>query len=320
MEQALGGVNVLDFSDGMAGGLAASICADFGAEVIKVEKPGGNSCRKMEPFVDGVSLVDSRVNRGKKSIVLDMQRAEDVKTAADLAKKTDVLIEDFSPGRMEALGLGYTSLAVKNPGLIYCSVTPYGQKGPDAHKPANELMVQALAGVMGTTGETGKTPQAHGFAMGDFAAGQTAYGSIVAALCYRLAEGKGQSIDVSIVRSLLFFNSAVERMSLGAYAGLEGNHHPTISPFGIFNGNKGQSVVICALNAKLWNALCTLMERPELAEDPRFVTVGQRAKNPAGKGRSAGFAHLFHQRRIERSSCPVHGLVVRRPNAGGVFP
>lgn len=261
----------------MGGGLAASMLADYGATVIKIEKPGvGNSLRQIGPFIDGVSLIDSRINRGKQSVELDLDDKEDCEIAKKLAASCDVVIEDFTPGVMAGRGLGYHDIEALRKDVIYCSVTPFGQTGPYAKKRANELTIQAYSGTLGTTGD--KQPQMHGFYMSDFAAGQSAYGSIVAALCYRLNSGEGQHIDVSNTRSLVYLNSAVERLTVGVFAGLEGNHHPTIAPFGIFNGNDG-GVVICALNAKLWNNLCDLMGKPEFKEDERFVTVQGRATN-----------------------------------------
>ena len=279
MKQMLDGIKVLDFTSTVAGAGAGAMMADYGASVLKIEPPTGDPLRAMPPLMDGVSLTHCWFNRGKQSLVLDLQKAEDVETVRRMMKNADVVIEDGAPGAMAKLGLDYETVSKDNPGLIYCSVTPFGQKGPYRDKVGNDLMVQALSGIMEITGEMGGLPEKHGTPVGDYAGSQSAYSSIVAALCWRRKSGEGQYIDVSTMHILVWLNSAVDRINVNVYTTREGNHHPALSPFGLFYGNNGQSVIICALNPKIWTSICNIIGHPEYIDDPRYSTVSQRTAN-----------------------------------------
>lgn len=279
MKQILDGVKVLDITTTVAGAGAAALLADYGAAVLKIEPPSGDPLRKMSPVMDGVSLTHCWFNRGKGSLVLELDQPEGAAQLKKMMKAADVVIEDSAPGTMEARGLDYGSISAGNPGLIYCSVTPFGQKGPYREKVGNDLMVQAMSGVMEITGELGGLPEKHGTPVGDYAASQSAYSSIVAALCCRMKSGRGQFIDVSTMRTLIWLNSAIDRINVNVYTTREGNHHPALSPFGLFYGKNGQSVIICGLSAKIWASLCSIIGHPEYVDDPRYSSVSQRTAN-----------------------------------------
>ncbi|OUO13639.1 hypothetical protein B5F94_09930 [Flavonifractor sp. An4] len=279
MKQMLSDIKVLDLTTTVAGAGAAAMLADYGALVVKVEGPDGDPLRKMPPFLEGESLVHCWFNRGKQSVVLDLETERDVAVLGQMMNGADVVVEDFKPGYLAQKGLGYDAVSAANPGLIYCSVTPFGQTGPYRDKEGNDLMSQALSGVMEITGEMDGPPEKHGTPVGDYAASQSAYSAIVAALCLRLKTGEGQAIDVSTMRNLIWLNSAVDRINVNVYTTREGNHHPALSPFGLFYGNNGQSVIICGLNAKIWSSLCHIIGHPEYIDDPRYSTVSQRTAN-----------------------------------------
>lgn len=279
MKQMLEGITVLDFTTATAGAGSAAMLADYGALVIKVESPSGDPCRSMPPLLKGVSLTHCWFNRGKKSVVLDLEDPAGAAAARKLIDRADVVVEDFLPGTMAKYGLDYESVSKDHSELVYCSVTTFGQTGPYRALPGNDLMAQALSGVMEITGEADGAPEKHGSALSDLAGAQSAYSAIVAALCSREEDSLGQYIDISTMRILIWLNSAIDRINVGVYTTREGNHHPALSPFGLFYGTKGQSVVICGLNAKIWSSLCSIMGRPELIEDPKYSTVSQRTAN-----------------------------------------
>lgn len=279
MQKIFEGTTVLDFSVTEAGAGAAALMADYGATVIKIESPAGDPCRNLSPKFEGESLIHCWLNRGKKSLVLDIADPTGAAVAKKLMEKADVVVESFMPGFMDSLGLGYSQITASNPGLVYCSVTTFGQQGPYRNKRGNDLMAQALSGIMAITGEAEGPPEKHGVDLGNLAGAQSAYGAISAALCQRLNSGEGQYIDVSTMRILIWLNSAVDRVNAGVYSRREGNHHPALSPFGLFYGNNGQSVIICALNPKIWNSICGLIGHPEYEADPRYSSVSARTAN-----------------------------------------
>ena len=279
MKQMLEGIRVLDFSTTPAGAQTGGMLADFGAEVIKIEAPdGGDPCRKLSPFMHGVSLMHCFYNRGKKSVTLDLNNAAHREVVKKMAADADVVLESFDPGRMKEWGLDYEAVSAINPSVVYCSVTTFGQKGPYAGKKGNDLIAQALSGIMHITGDPASLPLKHGTPMADLAGAENAYALILGALAERLSSGKGQYIDAATMRMCIVLNSAVDRVNFNIYSNREGNHHPTLSPFGLFMG-KDSGVIITALNAKLWNSLCDAMGKPELKEDPQFKELSSRVEN-----------------------------------------
>lgn len=279
MKNIFDGIRVIDFSTNAAGPFSTALMADFGAEIIKIEKPKtGDDMRAYPPMMDGVGMPFFWPNRGKKSVVLDMNDSEGREIAHKLIDAADLVVESFKPGTMANFGLDYETLKTHNPALIMCSVSAYGQTGPYKDKPGYDIVAQALSGVMDLTGDPSGLPTRIGFVAADYTTGLYAYSAIVSALYHRKMTGLGQYVDVALLDCLVTFNGMVESAGLGRRPTRSGNHHSLLSPFGLFRGNGG-SVIIGAPNPKLWTRLCEVMGRAELAIDPKFNTAADRMKN-----------------------------------------
>lgn len=279
MNHIFEGVKVLDLTNNIAGPFSAAILADFGAEVIKVEKPGsGDDSRAWAPLVDGVSAYFLWHNRGKKSIVLDFKVEKDLQRLRELVKQVDVVIESFRPGVLEKYGLGYKAIEKINPQVIMCSVSAFGQTGPYRDLPGYDLIAQAMSGVMDATGLPDGPPLKLGPSIADYSAGFNAFGAIASALYYRERTGQGQHIDVSLLESILAANDYCEPAFMGRPVIRNGNHHSMLAPYGVFAGKNG-SIVIGVLNPKLWDSFTKIIGKPELAQHPRFVTASARIEN-----------------------------------------
>lgn len=279
MKGMLENTKVLDFTFNVAGPTASAELADYGATVIKIEKPSGSEERNFAPMVEGKSLSYCWLNRGKKSVTLNLKDPEAIKVIYKLVEETDVLVESFRPGVMDKLGLGYERLSKINPGLVYCSVSAYGQKGPYAHKPGYDIIAQAVSGMMSVTGEKNGSPMKHGTALADFFSGVAAYGSIMTALYHKEKTGEGQHVDISLVRGMIHLNSTIDRLNEGVVVGRFGNHFNSLAPFGLFNGKEGQSIILAAPSNSMFEKLCTVMNRSDLMQDERFNGVQKRANN-----------------------------------------
>jgi crotonobetainyl-CoA:carnitine CoA-transferase CaiB-like acyl-CoA transferase len=278
----LGELRVLDFSRVLAGPFATMMMADLGAAVIKVERPGiGDDTRSWGPPYDerGMATYFQSVNRNKTSVVLDLQDPTDRERAAELARQADVLVENFRPGVMDRLGLGYDQLAADRPGLIYCSITGFGA-GAGAELPGYDLLVQALGGLMSITGSPEGEPQKVGVALVDVLAGLFASVGILAALRHRDATGEGQRVEVNLLSALL--GGLVNQASAFTIAGVVptrlGNAHPSISPYELLETGDGD-LVLAVGNDRQFAALCEVIGAPELAGDPRYATNGARVAN-----------------------------------------
>ena len=280
MSKMLEGLKVIDITNNIAGPGAAAMLADHGAEVIHIEKPiWGDDARNYVPQMDGVSACFMFNNRNKKSVVMNLKDPEAVETVKKLAAQADVFIEANRPGVMKRLGLDYDTLKGINPRLVYCSISAFGQTGPKAQIPGYDIIAQAYSGMAYYTGEPGTAPVKNYFAVGDFVAGYNAYGSIMTALYYRAVTGKGQYVDVSLARGLLTMNMCISDHVSGVRRRKTGNHDMHLCPYGIFNGPNGDNVIIGAINVNTWRNLCRAMDRPELAEDPRYITNAVRVHN-----------------------------------------
>lgn len=280
MKRILEGVKVLDLTTTIAGALAGAMMADHGAAVIKIEDPiKGDPCRRLEPIKEGVSLMHCWVNRGKRSVLIPLEDANGADLIRSMMEQADVVIESYTPGYMKEQGLSYEDIKEFCPELIYCSVTPFGQTGPYSKKPATELIMQAMSGVMSITGYVDGAPMCHGIPLAEYAGAQTAYAAIMTALCSKQITGQGQYVDVPVTQAAMWMNSAIDRANIQVYSTREGNHHATLSPYGLFSGSNGQSAVICALNPKIWTSICELIGKPELGDAPDFNTVAQRVIN-----------------------------------------
>lgn len=277
----LDGVRVLDFTRVLSGPYATSLLADLGAEVIKVESPDGDDYRHVGPFhADGSSAIFEAVNRGKRGLVLDLARPEHRAIARDLAVAADVVVENFRPGVADKLGIGWADLSALQPRLIHASISGFGQEGPDARRPAYDIVVQAMSGLMNVTGDPDGPPTLVGESIADVVSGLFAALGIVAALTERDRTGHGRRVDVSMFDALMALQPLVVARCLatGVAPMRVGNRHPLSAPFGAFAAKDG-SFVVAVLNEKLFAALCAVMDRPDCAADPRFATDPDRLAN-----------------------------------------
>ena len=273
------GLKVLDFTNNLAGPEAAAQLADYGAEVIHIEKPVyGDDCRNFPPMVENVGTSHFRVNRGKKSLVLDLKDPKAIEVVKKLLEDTDILIESNRPGAMKRLGLSYEEVKLIKPDIIYCSISAFGQKGPYAAKPGYDIIAQAYSGMLYYTGTPEGGPTKNATAIGDFVGAINAFSAISAALYHRAMTGEGQHVDISLARGLLWATAGFDFKFTGKHRKRMGNHDAQLCPYGVFNGRNG-SVVIGAVNVSLWKRLCAVMGKEELADDPRFKTNDSRVEN-----------------------------------------
>src|SRR5256884_1388334 len=282
MESVLSEVVVIDLSRVLAEPHCTMIRGDLGATVIKVEQPGrGDDTRHFgPPYIAGESAYYLGLNRNKQSILLDFSTPEGKERLLKLLSTATVLVENFRPGALERQGLGYEALHAINPGLIYCSISGYGQTGPYALRPGYDFVAQAESGLMSVTGEIDGDPQRVGSPVGDVSAGVYACIAILAALRVRDRTGKGQHIDISLLETTtsLLSNVSANYLISGEEAQRLGNGHPNIVPYQAFRTLNGYIVVSCG-NDRLYQALCKLLDREELATDPRFTTNPLRVRN-----------------------------------------
>jgi crotonobetainyl-CoA:carnitine CoA-transferase CaiB-like acyl-CoA transferase len=278
MSNLFDGIRIIDFTNNVAGPSATSLFADFGADVIKVEKPSGDDNRRFSPFIEGDSVTAMWLNRGKQSIVLDMKLPKAIEIAKELVRGADVVVESFRPGMMKKWGLDYEALVKIKPDLIMCSLTGYGQTGPQSHKPGYDMIAQAISGYMNMSGSPHGSPTKIGPAIGDWVGGLNAFGYVSAALYYRQKTGEGQYIDISLIEGLIGVNEYCEPAFNGITPMRAGNHMVYIAPYGVFGGRDGE-IVIAATSEKLWAQMCAIMGRTDLLEDPRYVNAGERAKH-----------------------------------------
>ena len=267
---------VADFSRVLAGPFATMMLADLGARVIKVERPGtGDDSRAYGPFVDGRSLYFARVNRGKESVVLDLKDPADLGVARALATRADVLVENYRPGVMDRLELGWADLHPLAPGLVYCSISGFGHTGPWRERPAYDAVVQGLSGIMGVTGAADGPPVKPGVPVADLSAGLYAFGAITSALLGRATTGRGTHLDLAMFDATvsLLEGAALSWLATGQEPGRIGNAHFAIAPFDTF-ACADRDITICAANDTLFGVLVTALGVPRLAL--RFATNAQR--------------------------------------------
>ncbi len=276
----LADLRVLDFSRVLAGPYCTALLADLGAEVIKVEPPGGDDYRHIGPFVEGESMLFATVNRGKRSIVLDLAKADDLAVAHALAARADVVVENFRPGVADKLGIGWAQLSALNPRLVYASISGFGQEGELAKRPAYDVILQAMSGIMAVTGEPDGPPTLVGESIADVAAGLFASWAVLAALHERHGTGRGRHIDLAMFDAMVALQPLVvaRYLATGDAPRRVGNRHPLSAPFGAFAARDG-SFVLAVLNDKLFQRLATCIDAPEIAADPRFTTDSDRLAN-----------------------------------------
>ncbi|MFF8840682.1 CaiB/BaiF CoA transferase family protein [Streptomyces sp. NPDC015130] len=271
---ALDGIVVADFGRVLAGPYMTMLLADLGADVIKIERPGsGDDTRAWgPPFADGEATYFLGVNRNKRSVSLDLTDPEDLATARAIVDRADVLVENFRPGTMEKLGLGYEDVRAGNPGLVYCSVTGFGT-AEGARLPGYDLLVQAVGGLMSVTGEPEGPGTKAGVALVDVITGLHAGLGVLAALRHRERTGEGQRVEVSLLTSLLsaLTNQAAAHLGAGVVPRAMGNSHPSIAPYEVFEA-RDRPLVLAVGTDRQFRTLCERLGRPELADDPRFAT------------------------------------------------
>lgn len=279
MSSPLQGITVADFSRVLAGPYCTMLLGDLGAEVLKIERPGaGDDTRHWHPPTDpaGRATYFESVNRNKTSVSIDLSTPQGRERARDLANRADVLVENFHPGTMARFGLDHQTLSQTNPGLVYCSITGFGS-GAGAELPGYDLLVQAVGGLMSITGPAPGQPTKVGVAMVDVLTGMHATVGILAALRHRELTGEGQYVEVSLMSSLLsgLVNQAGAVVGAGEVPGILGNAHPSIVPYTSFHA-ADRDLVIAVGNDRQFAALCGLLDRDDLTEDPRFATNPQR--------------------------------------------
>jgi formyl-CoA transferase len=278
----LEGVRVLDLTRVLSGPYCTMQLGDLGAEVIKVERPqeGDDTRAFAPPFQGDQAAYFLSVNRNKKSMTLDMKSARGKEVLWRLIGVCDVLVENFRPGAMERLGMGYEAVRARRPDMIYCSISGFGDTGIYKDRPGYDVIVQGEAGIMDITGPSDGAPYKVGVAIADLVSGLNASQAVLAALLARSATGRGQHVRISMyeaVAALLTFNASIY-FATGTSPRRRGNEHPTIVPYETFEASDGW-INLGVANDDLWQRFCAAAERPELASDPRFARASDRVRN-----------------------------------------
>jgi crotonobetainyl-CoA:carnitine CoA-transferase CaiB-like acyl-CoA transferase len=284
MQMALEDVTVIDLSHALAGPLASTILADFGATVLKIEPPGrGDIARGWGPPFHGVdSAYFVSLNRNKQSLEIDLKHPEGRELLLRLAEKADVVLENFRVGTVDRLGIGYEAVRARNPGIVYCSISGFGQDGPYRDRAAMDLIVQAESGMMSVTGEPGGGPVRAGVSIADMQAGLDATIGILMALHARRRTGEGQALDVSMLEGQLALldHSIGIYLADGVLLGPMGTAYRTIVPYQTFR-TRTEDLALAVGSDALWRAFCPLVGAPELTDDPRYATNAARVANRA---------------------------------------
>jgi crotonobetainyl-CoA:carnitine CoA-transferase CaiB-like acyl-CoA transferase len=283
MKNLLGSIRVLDLTRVLAGSYCSMMLGDLGADIIKVEQPGiGDETRHWGPpfAAPGESAYFISVNRNKRSITIDLKKSAGIEIIKALAQKSDVFLENFSPGKMDALEIGYEHIRSINPQVIYCSISGFGPDGPYKNRAGYDLSVSAFGGLMGITGEPDGPPVKVGVAITDVTTGISAQGAICAALFAREKTGIGQKIDLSLLETQVstLVNIGSSYLISGEIPKRWGTAHETIVPYQGFE-TKDKYVIVAVGNDQIWVRFCKILGRPELAEDPRFKMNPLRVKN-----------------------------------------
>lgn len=314
MTAPLAGVRVLELARILAGPWAGQTLADLGAEVIKVEAPEGDDTRRWgPPFVeregDRSAAYFHACNRGKKSVIADFRTAEGRARVRDLAKGADVLIENFKLGGLAKYGLDYESLKAINPGLIYCSITGFGQTGPYAHRAGYDYIIQGMSGLMSVTGAPEGQPQKVGVAVTDILTGLYSVNAILAALHLRKTNGTGQHIDMSLmdVATAFMANQAMNYLTTGIPPQRIGNAHQNLAPYQVFDCRDGW-IIIATGNDAQYRRLCGLLGLAEMAEAPAFLTNADRIANRDEMTRRLTEATLAWGKADLLAACEAEGV------------
>lgn len=311
---ALDGIRIIDLSRMLAGPFCSQILADQGAEVIKIEQFEGDNSRHLEPYRpdDKLRLFGgyfASVNRNKKSVVIDLKNPEGHAVLRKLIAGADVVVENFRPGVMERLGLGYEELREDNPALVYAAIRGFGDprtgKSPYMNWPAFDVVAQAMGGIMGITGPDENSPTKVGPGVGDLIPGVFASVGILSALLHVKKTGQGQFVDVCMIDSVLAFCERIvhQHSYIGAIPKPEGNQHPILTPFGMFEAKDGH-ITIGAPTDGFWEQLCKLIDREDLLDDPKLKTQALRAQN---RPQVYGAVEQFTKRHTKQELFEVFG-------------
>jgi CoA:oxalate CoA-transferase len=277
LPRPLDGVRIVDFTRVLAGPLSTALLADLGAEVIKIEPPQGDDYRAIGPFRSGESALFTIVNRGKRSVVLDLKQPAAQALARELIATADVVVENFRPGVAARLGIGATELLAAQPRLVYVSVSGYGQTGPLTDRPAYDIIMQATTGLMAVTGDPAGEATVVGEVVSDVVTGLYASWAILAALLQVERTGRGQHVDVAMYDATIGFliTSLARHLFTGIVPTRVGNRHPLSAPFGVFQAQDGP-FVLAILTHRFFAALAEVIQRPDWVDDPRYRTDADR--------------------------------------------
>lgn len=315
----LEGVRVIELARILAGPWAGQTLADLGADVLKIESPQGDDTRAWgPPFIerDGErsAAYFHSCNRGKRSEVVDLASADGQARMRDLIAGADILIENFKVGGLTKYGLDYAGAAAINPGLIYCSITGFGQDGPYAHRAGYDYIIQGMSGLMSVTGEPDGLPQRAGVAITDLFTGLYSVSGILAALHQRHRTGKGQHIDMSLLDCAVAAtaNQALNYLSTGTPPGRTGNYHPNLTPYQVFDCADGY-IIIATGNDPQYQRLCRLLGLDDMAEDPVYLRNSDRIAN-----REAMIARLMAETRKRSKSDLLRGCEAEGIPAGPI--
>ncbi|MDE0808999.1 MAG: CaiB/BaiF CoA-transferase family protein [Alphaproteobacteria bacterium] len=277
----LSGITVIDLSRILAGPYCTMMLAEMGARVIKVETPGrGDDARHYGPFVNGKSAYFQSVNRGKESIALNLKEDGDREIFGKLLKTADVMVENFRPGAMDKLGFGWEALHAKYPKLIYAAASGFGHSGPEMYRPAYDMVVQGMGGIMSVTGHPGTPPTRIGMSIGDIGSGLYATIGIQGALFHRQLTGEATKVDIGMFdcQVALLENAVMRYFTSGTAPGPLGARHPSIAPFEAFETKDGY-IIISAGNDSLFAKMSEGLGKPQWATDPRYITNDLRSQN-----------------------------------------
>ncbi len=280
LSRPLSGVRVLDLSRVLAGPYCSMMLGDLGADVIKVERPRvGDETREWgPPEAGGEAAYYLCVNRNKRSITIDLKQPEGQEIVKKLAKRSDILLENYKVGTLQRFGLGYDDIKEINPGIIYCSITGFGQYGPYKDRPGYDFIIQGMGGIMSITGEPDGPPMKVGVAIVDITAGLFACSAILAALYNREKTGKGQYIDIALLDSVVAWlaNVGSNYLVSGEIPKRYGNAHPNIVPYEPFKTKDGTYIALGVGNDRQWQEFCKIAGLEDIADDPKFATNPQR--------------------------------------------
>ncbi|MCU4652429.1 CoA transferase [Roseibacterium sp. SDUM158016] len=314
MTAPLSGLRVLELARILAGPWAGQTLADLGAEVIKVEAPEGDDTRRWgPPFIEREGDVSAAYfhscNRGKKSVTADFRTEEGRARVLELARGADVLIENFKLGGLAKYGLDYPSLSAINPGLIYCSITGFGQTGPYAHRAGYDYIIQGMSGIMSVTGAPEGQPQKVGVAVTDILTGLYSVNAILAALHLRQTTGRGQHIDMGLldVATAFMANQAMNYLTTGVAPQRIGNAHQNLTPYQVFDCADGW-IIIATGNDAQYRRLCGILGLKDMAEDPDYLTNADRIAHRGEMTRRLTGATLLRSKAELLAACEAEGV------------